>query len=345
VAAYSPALTDFILMVKGTSQMFITGPSVIKEVTGEDVTMEDLGGAKVHAEVSGVADLVAESDESCLAEIRRLLRFLPSHARQAPPRAVTTDSATRLIEDLESVVPEDARKPYDMRQVIKRLADDGDFLELKPKWARNLVTGFARLDGRPVGFIGNQPMFLAGSLDVDCSDKAARFIRFCDAFNIPIVTLVDVPGYLPGTKQERSGIIRHGAKMLYAYSEATVPKITLYLRKGYGGAKQAMCTREMGADRLFVWPGVEMAVMGAAAAVSVLYKKEIEQAADPARIQNEKVEEFSERFNGPFEAVSKSFANAAVKPEQTRIRLIQALEVLATKHEERPNKKHGLMPV
>lgn len=345
VAAYSPALTDFILMVKGTSQMFITGPSVIKEVTGEDVTMEDLGGAKVHAEVSGVADLVAENDESCLAEIRRLLSFLPSHAGLAPLRTASSDSAHRVIDDFESVVPEDARKPYDMRHVIKRIADGGDFLELKPKWARNIVTGFARLDGRPVGFIGNQPMFLAGSLDVDCSDKAARFIRFCDAFNIPIVTLVDVPGYLPGTKQERSGIIRHGAKMLYAYSEATVPKITLYLRKGYGGAKQAMCTREMGADRLFVWPGVEMAVMGAAAAVSVLYKKEIEQATDPARMRNEKVEEFSERFSGPFEAVSKSFANAAVKPEQTRICLIQALEVLATKHEERPNKKHGLMPV
>jgi len=345
VAAYSPALTDFIIMVKGTSQMFITGPTVIKAVTGEDVTMEDLGGAKVHAEVSGVTDLVADSDEACLAEIRRLVGFLPANSMETPPKAGATDDPHRRIDDMETVVPEDAKKPYDIRQVIKRLADNGDFLELKPKWARSIVTGFARMDGGAIGFVGNQPMFLAGSLDVDCSDKASKFIRFCDAFNIPIVTLVDVPGYLPGTKQERSGIIRHGAKMLYAYSEATVPKITVYLRKGYGGAKQAMCTREMGADQLFVWPGVELAVMGAAGAVGVLYKKEIEQSSNPAETRSQKLEEFSERFSGPFEAVSKMFANAAVRPEETRIRLIQALEMLSTKREERPRKKHGLMPV
>jgi len=250
-----------------------------------------------------------------------------------------------MIEDMENLVPEDPKKPYDVRSVIRRLADNDEFFELKPKWARNLVTGFGRLHGHSVGFIANQPLFLAGSLDVDCSDKASRFIRFCDAFSIPIITLVDVPGYLPGTKQERAGIIRHGAKMLYAYSEASVPKITLYLRKGYGGAKQAMCTREMGADQLFVWPGVELAVMGAAGAVGVLYKREIEQAANPEEVRRQKLEEFSERFSGPFEAVAKQYAHNAVRPEETRVRLIQALEMLTTKQEDRPRKKHGLMPV
>src|SRR3989441_901470 len=345
VAAYSPALTDFIIMVKGTSQMFITGPSVIKEVTGEDVSMEELGGAKIHSEVSGVADVVAPDDEECLKQIRELLAYLPSSALQNPPRAQRADDANRLIEDMESLVPEDAKKPYDVRNVIRRLVDNDGFFELKPKWARNLVTGLGRLDGRPVGFVANQPMFLAGSLDVDCSDKAARFIRFCDAFNIPIVTLVDVPGYLPGTKQERFGIIRHGAKMLYAYAEASVPKITVYLRKGYGGAKQAMCTREMGADQLFVWPGVELAVMGAAGAVGVLYKKEIEQAANPQQTRLEKLDEFMEKFSGPFEAVAKQYAHSAIMPAETRVRLIQALEMLESKQEDRPRKKHGLMPV
>jgi methylmalonyl-CoA decarboxylase subunit alpha len=345
VAAYSPALTDFIIMVKGTSQMFITGPSVIKEVTGEEVSMEELGGAKVHSEISGVADVVAQNDEDCLQQIRKLLAFIPSRAFQEPPRTAAADPPNRLIDDMETLVPEDGKKPYDVRKVIRRLADNDEFFELKPKWARNIVTGFARLHGRSAGFVANQPMFLAGSLDVDCSDKASRFIRFCNAFNIPIITLVDVPGYLPGTKQERAGIIRHGAKMLYAYSEASVPKITVYLRKGYGGAKQAMCTREMGADQVFVWPGVELAVMGAAGAVGVLYKKEIEQAPNPEDMRRQKLEEFTERFSGPFEAVSKQYAHDAVKPEETRMRLIQALEMLATKQEERPRKKHGLMPV
>lgn len=345
VAAYSPALTDFIIMVKGTSQMFITGPSVIKEVTGEDVSMEELGGAKIHAEISGVADVVAANDEECLQQIRALLSYIPSSAFQNPPRVEPTDDPDRLTDDIENLVPEDPKKPYDVRAVIRRLADNDAFFELKPKWARNLVTGFGRLNGRSVGFVANQPMFLAGSLDVDCSDKASRFIRFCDAFGIPIVTLVDVPGYLPGTKQERAGIIRHGAKMLYAYSEASVPKITLYLRKGYGGAKQAMCTREMGADQLFVWPGVELAVMGAAGAVGVLYKKEIEQSASPEETRRQKLEEFSERFSGPFEAVARQYAHSAVTPGETRMRLIQALEMLATKQEDRPRKKHGLMPV
>jgi acetyl-CoA carboxylase carboxyltransferase component len=345
VGSYSPALTDFILQVQGSSQMFITGPAVIKEVLGETVTMEELGGAKIHSEISGVTDLVAKSDEECLATIRKLVGFLPSSFESLPPRRTTKDDPERVLDNLEKIVPDEAKRAYDIVRVIKAIADDGDFLELKPKFARNLVIGFTRLDGYPIGFVANQPMFLAGSLDVDASDKAARFIRFCDAFNIPIVTLMDVPGFFPGKQQEEKGIIRHGAKMLYAYAEATVPKITIVLRKGYGGAKQALCTREMGADQLYVWPGVELAVMGGGGAVNVLYKREIEQSADPAKTRAEKIAEYQERFNGPFEALAKQFAQAAIRPAETRKRLIQSLEVLRFKKEERPRKKHGLMPV
>jgi acetyl-CoA carboxylase carboxyltransferase component len=345
VASYSPALTDFIFMVRGTSQMFITGPAVIKEVTGEDVTMEDLGGAKVHSEVSGCADAVAASDDECLESIRRLLSFLPGSCADAPPVATTQDDPNRLVEDLETLVPAEARKSYNILNVIKRIVDDGDFFELKPRFARNMVVGFGRLDGRSVGFVANQPNWLAGAIDVDASDKASRFIRFCDAFNIPIVTLVDVPGFMPGVAQEKTGIIRHGAKMLFAYSEATVPKITLYLRKGYGGAKQAMCTRELGADQVLVWPGVELAVMGAEGAVNVLYRREIESASDPAAMRSQKIAEFNERFSGPFDALSKQFAHAAIRPAETRLRLIRALRLLANKREERPRKKHSVMPV
>jgi propionyl-CoA carboxylase beta chain len=345
VGSYSPALTDFILMVQNTSQMFITGPAVVKEVLGETITMEELGGAKIHSEVSGVTDLVARNDEECLDMIRRLLGFLPANFDSEPPRRRTADDPARLLESLENIVPEDMRRAYNVLQVIKTIVDDGDFLELKAKFARNLVIGFGRLDGYPVGIVANQPMFLAGSLDVDASDKAARFIRFCDAFNIPIITLMDVPGFFPGKQQEEKGIIRHGAKMLYAYAEATVPKITLVLRKGYGGAKQALCTREMGADQLFVWPGVELAVMGGGGAVNVLYKREIEQSPDPEETRRQKIAEFTERFSGPFEALSKQFAQAAIRPRETRRRLIQCLEILRGKKEERPRKKHGVMPV
>src|SRR4029077_15371411 len=345
VGSYSPALTDFILMVQNTSQMFITGPAVIKEVLGETVTMEQLGGAKIHSEISGVTDLVAKNDEECLTMSRRLLGFLPSNFEAPPVRKETADDLTRSLDSLEKIVPEDMRKAYNILQVIKAVVDDGDFLELKAKFARILVIGFGRLDGYPVGFVANQPMFLAGSLDVDASDKAARFIRFCDAFNIPVITLMDVPGFFPGKRQEEKGIIRHGAKMLFAYAEATVPKITIVLRKGYGGAKQALCTREMGADQLFVWPGVELAVMGGGGAVNVLFKREIEQSADPAKTRAEKIAEYQERFNGPFEALSKQFAQAALRPRETRQRLIQSLEVLRYKREVRPRKKHGLMPV
>jgi acetyl-CoA carboxylase carboxyltransferase component len=345
VGSYSPALTDFILMVQNSSQMFITGPAVIKEVLGETVTMEELGGAKIHSEVSGVADLVAQNDGDCLATIRRLIGFLPSNFESLPPRKAPGDAPGQMLDDLEKIVPEDMRRAYNILQVIKAIVDDGDFLELKAKFARNLVIGFGRLDGYPVGFVANQPMFLAGSLDVDASDKAARFIRFCDAFNIPVITLMDVPGFFPGRQQEEKGIIRHGAKMLYAYAEATVPKITVVLRKGYGGAKQALCTREMGADQLLVWPGVELAVMGGGGAVNVLFRREIDQSPDPEKTRREKITEYQERFNGPFEALSKQFAHAAIRPAETRKRLVQSLEILRYKKEERPPKKHGLMPV
>jgi len=345
VGSYSPALTDFILQVENSSQMFITGPAVIKEVLGETVTMEELGGAKIHSEVSGVTDLVAKSDDDCLLAIRKLLGFLPSNFESMPPRKSPDDDPARSVEALEKIVPEDMKRAYNIVQVIKTLVDEAEFFELKAKFARNLVIGFGRLDGYPVGFVANQPMFLAGSLDVDGADKAARFIRFCDAFNIPIITLMDVPGFFPGKQQEEKGIIRHGAKMLYAYAEATVPKITLVLRKGYGGAKQALCTREMGADQLFVWPGVELAVMGGGGAVNVLFRREIEQSADPVKTRAEKLAEYQERFNGPFEALSKQFAHAALRLRETRSRLIRSLELLRGKKEERPKKKHGLMPV
>ncbi|MBI4482203.1 MAG: acyl-CoA carboxylase subunit beta, partial [Acidobacteria bacterium] len=345
VASYSPALTDFVLMVKGKSQMFITSPSVIKEVLGEEVTLEELGGSKVHSEVSGVADLVAASDAECLEQVRRLLSFLPSNWRERPPRRPSKDDPQRKLEGIQDLVPRELRQAYDVEKLIRAMVDDGEFLPLKPKFARNIVTGFGRLGGHSVGFVANQPLFLAGSLDVDSADKAARFIRFCDAFNIPIITLVDVPGFLPGKKQEEKGIIRHGAKMLYAYAESTVPKITLYLRKGYGGAKQAMCTQELGADFLFVWPEVELAVMGAEAAVGVLYKKEIEGAEDPEEVRRQKIQEYQQRFRGPFEALARQFAHAVIRPEETRSRLIRALEDLLSKEEDRIPKKHGVMPV
>ena len=342
VGSYSPALTDIVLMVRGTSQMFITGPAVIKEVLGQEVTPEELGGAKVHGELSGCADIVADDDRACIAAIRRLLSLLPSSFESPVPRLA---SRTDAGEDPGPLVPEDPRKPYDVRAVIARLADDGELMELKPRFARNMTIGLGRIDGRTVGFVANNPQHLAGAIDVDAADKAARFIRFCDAFGIPIVTLVDVPGFLPGMKQEHAGIIRHGAKMLYAYSEATVPKITVYLRKGYGGAKQAMSTRELGADLVLLWPGVELAVMGAEAAVEVLHRREIEAAADPAAVRQEKVAEFRERFSGPFDALRTGFAHAAVRPAETRARLIDALRTLETKRVERPRKKHDVMPV
>ena len=318
-AAATRLLTDFIFIVKGTGQLFITGPPVIKAVTGEDVTTEQLGGWKIHSEVSGVADVVCDNDQDCLTRIQKLLTFLPPNCRELPAVISALDPPDRMLDDVESIVPEDSKRLYDIKKgdSVARRSRRG-FSKIKERYAKNIVIGFARIGGHSAGFVANQPKFMGGTLDVDCSDKASRFIRFCDAFNVPIITLVDVPGYLPGTLQEQRGIIRHGAKMLYAYSEATVPKLTVCLRKGYGGAKQAMCTREMGADQVLVWPGVELAVMGAAGAVDVLFKREIEQAADPQKTRAEKIEEFSERFSGPFEAVSKMYSQGAVIPRETR---------------------------
>ncbi|MEE8586780.1 MAG: acyl-CoA carboxylase subunit beta, partial [Acidobacteriota bacterium] len=280
VSTYSPALTDFIFMVEGSSQMFITGPKVIKEVLGEEVSLEELGGAKVHASRSGVADLSFPDEQQCLQSIRKLLGFLPSSNREEAARGESCGPVEGKA-PIEDLVPEEMRKPYDVRKVIGRIVDGGEFFGLKTNFAKNIVTGLGRLDGYTAGFVASQPFHLAGTIDVDAADKASRFIRFCDAFNIPIVTLIDVPGFYPGSKQEHKGIIRHGAKLLYAYAEATVPKLSVYLRKGYGGAKQALCTREMGADRVFVWPGVELAMMGGEGAVNVLYRSELEAADDP----------------------------------------------------------------
>jgi acetyl-CoA carboxylase carboxyltransferase component len=319
VASYSPALTDFVLMVQGTGQMFITGPSVIKEVLGEEVTMEELGGVKVHSEVSGVADVTAKNDEDCLAHIRRLLSFLPSNYRSKPPRKEPGEDPRPIHDRIDTIVPDDVRKAYNVIHVIKALVDDGDFFEIKGKFARNLVVGLGRLDGYPVGFVANQPMFLAGSLDVDSSDKAARFIRFCDAFNIPLVTLMDVPGFFPGRQQEEKGIIRHGAKLLYAYAVATVPKITVVLRKGYGGAKQAMCTREMGADQFFVWPGVELAVMGGGGAVNVIFRREIEQSEDPEKTRRQKMEEYGKKQEGKRWKNIRRDSRAPLKPSPSSL--------------------------
>ncbi len=346
VAAFSPALTDFVFMVRGTSQMFVTPPGVIKDATGEDVSMDALGGAELHSEVSGCADAVFADDESCLHHIRKLVGLLPPNwEERASIEVDPLDDAKRLVLDLEEVVPGDPQKPYNMLDVIKRIVDGDDFFEIKARFASNIVVGFARLNGQTVGIVANQPHHLGGAIDADAADKAARFVRFCDAFSIPIVTLVDVPGFFPDAGQERAGIIRHGAKMIFAYAEATVPKISVYLRLGYGGAKHAMGTRELGADQVFVWPGVELAVMGAEAAVDVLYRREIEGAPDPQVARAERAVEFREHFSGPFDALAKQFAHAAIRPAETRMRIIQALGMLAGKREERPAKKHSTMPL
>jgi acetyl-CoA carboxylase carboxyltransferase component len=343
--AYVPALADFIPMVKGTSSMALGGRHLVRAATGEEVTEEEMGGTEVHTRISGVADLEVLSDEDCLAVVRKYLSFFPSHNREAPPVAPCSDPVDRRVEELYKIVPTAPRRAYDMVKVVQAVVDDGDFFPMKPGFARNLVTGLARVGGMPVGIVANQPMVLGGALDVNAADTAARFVWLCDAFGIPLVFLHDVPGFIVGSAVEKQGIIRHGAKMLYAYAEATVPKITVVLRKGYGGAKQALCTREMGADQLLVWPGVELAVMGGGGAVNVLYKREIEQSSDPAKTRAEKIAEYQERFNGPFEALAKQFAQAAIRPAETRRRLVQCLEVLRFKKEERPRKKHGLMPV
>jgi propionyl-CoA carboxylase beta chain len=344
-AVYSPAITDFTAMVKETSHMFITGPDVIKTVTGEEVTFEELGGAMTHATKSGVASLVGEDDEDVLNRVRYLLSFLPSNNLEDPPAYATTDDPGRMDEGLTHLVPDRAKEPYDMHEVIRRVVDDGEFLEIFPLWAYNVVTGFARLDGRSVGIIGNQPKVLSGTLDIDASEKASRFVRFCDAFNIPIVTFVDVPGFLTGTEQEFGGIIRHGAKLLYAFAEATVPRMTVITKKAYGGAYLVMNSKHLRADVSFAWPTAEIAVMGAEGAVNVVFRKEIEKATDPEGKRQDLIREYREKFSTPYAAAERGFIDDVIEPAETRPRLIKALRMLSTKRETIPARKHGNIPL
>ncbi len=343
-AVYSPALTDFVFMTMG-AYMFITGPQVIKAVTGEDVSPEDLGGAMTHNAHSGVAHFVSEEETACLAEIRRLLGFLPGNNIEDPPVVDTRDSPERLVPRLRDIVPIDPNKSYEVRDVIAAVVDDGEFMEVHQYYARNIVVGFARINGKTVGIVANQPRILAGCLDIDASDKAARFIRFCDGFSIPLVSLVDVPGFLPGTSQEYGGIIRHGAKMLYAYSEATVPKVTLILRKSYGGAYLAMCSRDLGADQVFAWPNAEIAVMGPEGAASIIFRKDIDGSSNPDATREEKINEYRLRFANPYVAAGRGYLDDVIDPAETRVRLAAALEMLDSKRESRPPKRHGNIPL
>lgn len=344
-AVYSPAITDFIFMVDKTSQMFITGPQVIKSVTGEDVTADDLGGSKVHAEKSGVAHFTAASDEECIAQIRKLLSFLPSNNLEGTPVSEVTDEINRVSEALTTIVPDEPTKAYDVKNVITQIADNGDFFEVQKDFAKNIVVGFVKMNGISVGIIANQPKVMAGSLDIDSSDKAARFIRFCDSFNIPLVTLTDVPGYFPGVNQEQGGIIRHGAKLLYAYSEATVPKINVILRKAYGGAYIAMSSKHVGADVVMAWPTAEIAVMGPEGAANIIFKKDIANSADPINTRAEKIQEYRNRFASPYVAAARGYVDDVIEPDSTRPRIIAALEMLMSKRDSLPAKKHGNFPV
>ncbi len=341
-AAYSPALTDFIIQTR-QGQMFITGPSVIKQVTGEEVTMDQLGGPDAQMSYSGVVHFVAEDDEDAIDICRHLLSFLPSNNLEDPPRY--DSEIGEDDEEISALVPDDPKKPYDVRDVICRVVDDGDFLEVQVSFAENIVVGFGRLGGGSVGIIANQPIVLGGALDINASDKAARFVRFCNAFNIPLVTFVDVPGFMPGLQQEYGGIIRHGAKMLFAYSAATVPKLTVILRKAYGGAYLAMCGKDLGADRAFAWPTAEVAVMGAEGAVEVVFRKEIKEAKDSAARRKELIQEYRDTFASPYVAASRRLVDDIIEPAETRRVLIRALAFLATKRELRPGKKHGLIPL
>jgi len=345
-AAYSPALTDFIIQVRGHGQMFITGPKVIQEVTGESVSADQLGGLDAHARLSGVSHFTAETDEEAIQLVRRLLSFLPSNNTEDPPfLSGLHEEAVSADETLNAIVPDDPRAAYDMHDVIGRIVDRGDFLEVSRLFAPNLIVGFARLEGRSIGIVANQPQQRAGALDIDASDKGARFIRFCNAFNIPLVTLVDVPGFLPGLQQEQRGIIRHGAKMLFAYASATVPKMTVVVRKAYGGAFLAMCSKDLGADRICAWPTAEIAVMGAEGAVNVLYRKEIAEAGDARAEREKRVGEYRTAFSNPYVAAGRGMIDDIIEPADTRIYLASALEVLRAKRQTRPQKKHGLIPL
>lgn len=344
-AVYSPAMTDFIYMVKNSSNMFITGPDVIKAVTGEITDKESLGGAMAHNEKSGCAHFACDSDEDAIKSMKVLLSYLPSNNMEEPPLVPTNDPRNRVCEELNNVIPDLPSKPYDVKDIIRSIADDGAFYEPHEHYAKNIVICFIRLNGRSVGIIANQPNHLAGCLDIDASDKASRFIRFCDAFNIPILTIVDVPGYLPGVEQEHNGIIRHGAKLLWVYSEATVPKLTLVTRKNYGGSYIAMSSKHLGADMIFAWPTAEIAVMGAKGAANIIYRKRIKGAEDPAAMTQECIQEYEDLFNNPYIAASRGYVDALIEPKETRTRLIDALEVLCTKSESLPPKKHGNIPV
>ena len=344
-AVYSPAITDFNVMVEGTSYMFVTGPDVIRTVTHEDVTKEELGGARTHNETSGVAHFSVPDDRECLRLIRDLLSYLPGNNVDEAPRRPTTDPVDRQDMALDRLVPDSPNQPYDIHDLVRAIADDGEFLEVHQHFARNIIVGFAHLGGRSVGLIANQPAHLAGTLDIDASVKAARFVRFCDAFNIPLVTFEDVPGFLPGTRQEYGGIIRHGAKLLFAYAEATVPKVTVITRKAYGGAYCVMASKHIRTDVNFAWPTAEIAVMGPEGAVNVLYRRELETAEDPAAQRALRIAEFREKFANPYIAASRGFVDAVIRPHETRPRLIAALATLETKRDRNPPKKHGNIPL
>jgi propionyl-CoA carboxylase beta chain len=344
-AVYSPAMTDFIFMVKETSHMFITGPEVIKTVTGEEVDFESLGGAMAHNTKSGVAHFASDDEDACLADTRYLLSFLPQNNLETPPRVMPTDDPTRMDEALDHVVPDSPNKPYDMRDVIRYIVDDGEFFEVHEHYARNIVCGFARLNGYAVGVVGNQPAQLAGVLDIDSSTKAGRFVRTCDAFNIPLLTFCDVPGFLPGTSQEWGGIIRHGAKLLYAYTEATVPKITIITRKAYGGAYDVMASKHMLADFNFAWPTAEVAVMGPEGAVNIIYRRDLERSPTPDTRRQKLVTDYKARFANPYTAAERGYVDDVIVPHETRPKVIAALETLQTKREPGPKRKHGNIPL
>jgi propionyl-CoA carboxylase beta chain len=344
-AVYSPAITDFIFMVDQTSYMFVTGPDVIKTVTHEEVTKEKLGGAATHNETSGVAHFMARDDAECLSMIRELLSFVPSNNLEEPPRKPCTDPIDRADEALDRIVPAESNQPYDIKDVIQAVVDDGYFFEVHEHFAKNMVVGLARMNGRPVGIVANQPAVLAGTLDINASVKGARFVRFCDAFNIPLITFEDVPGFLPGTQQEYGGIIKHGAKLLYAFAEATVPKITVITRKAYGGAYCVMASKHIRTDVNYAWPTAEIAVMGPEGAVNIVYKRELEKAEDKQATRGKKVREFRERFANPYVSAERGYVDAVIPPRETRRRVIQALEMLDSKRDKNPPKKHGNIPL
>ncbi|MEQ8841752.1 MAG: acyl-CoA carboxylase subunit beta [Acidimicrobiales bacterium] len=344
-AVYSPAMTDFIFMVREKSHMFITGPDVVKTVTGEEVTLEELGGAGSHSSKSGVATFVSDSEEEVLDEVKYLLSFLPSNNLEQTPRIETGDDPDRLCPELDEILPDSANVPYDMKHVIGHVVDDGDYMEYHSAWGKSITCGYARVDGRAVGIVGNQPMMLAGVLDIESAEKAARFVRTCDAFNIPLITFVDVPGFLPGVDQEYGGIIRHGAKLLYAYCEATVPRIQIITRKAYGGAYVVMDSKSVGSDLAFAWPTAELAVMGSQGAVEIIHRRELADAADPVARRAELIEDYTERLANPYIAAERGYVDDVIEPSETRRKIVAGLRLLESKREELPKRKHGNVPL